>query len=441
MNKKILVNWLIPITIYSVAFGVAIGFALNVDYTATSDPMREYSVYTKALETGEWEILLDNRLSSCITTIYLPAMVQRLLGIDPLLTYKVIHSVMVSFLPVTVYFLSKRFVKWQYALVSVGLLMAHPYSMWHPMVARMSVALIFFVLMLSVVFFDNMRAVYRIPILALCAIGIVVSHYATTYAILFIMGMSLAIILGLRIFKGIVFRHKVALTTALCFTLIASIAWLGVVVPRAQRQALGFIHNSMTTEQFEKRTEVITVVEGLPEKDANGEIKKEIAPPPKVSKPIKKEPEPIEGISSFFNVESREVTVQAAFGRTLSTASIPQKIEFVFSWFVILTLSYGVFVTIRKKLLPAEYAVMAGVSYFTILMVIALPYLSIHYSAVRVYFQALTIIGVCFVLGGVELSKMLKLKPLTIPLVVLVPYILCTSNIIHQFFGTTRWNF
>lgn len=427
MNKKLLwVNLLIPIFIYLIGLGVAIGFSLNVDYTATSDSMREYSIYADIVKTGQWKPIPGNTLTSCVIIVYLPAMLQRLIGTDMLLTYKVIHSIMVSFLPVVVYLLAKNYVGWKYACISTGLFLAHPYSMWEPMVARLSVALIFFVLIILITFSTRLRTIYKIPLLAVCSLGIVMSHYGGAYVSLFILGGSWLVIMFLHFIKKATFRHKKDFAIALCSLIVAATFWLGIVENTPWRTATGFVDNSLSPEHFDQNSESIVT-------DAQN-----IHNTPNVPNQIEDNPSVV---GEFFNLDNREWAIQAAFGRTLPTANVVQKAEFVFSWLVILTLIWGLVIAVKKKMFSKEYLVIIGVCYFTILVAATLPHVSINYSAFRVYFQALVVIGVYFVVGGAEISKALKLKPVVIPLFVLIPYILCTSNILHQFIGSTRWDF
>ncbi len=431
-NKSLWTNYLVPACIYLIGLGVAINFSLSVDYTASSDGMREYELYSEFVKTGQWHPIPGITLSSCVIVIYLPAIIQRFLGTDPLLTYTMIHSLMVSFLPVVVYFLARRYVDWKYALISVGLLLAHPYSMMEPKVARLSIALTFFTLMILVMYSDRLRIAYKIPLLAACSAGIVMSHYGTAYASLFIFGVSWLVIMFLYVAKRATFNHKKDFTVALCLLIVATTVWLGIVENTPWRQASGFVENSLKAEQFKKHSQTIVVPKEEPSQ-VGGNSVSPLNPP---SKEMDKK-SIID--NSFFDVSSREWAVQAAFGKTLPTANIPQKIEWVFSWLVVLMLTYGMIVAITKKKFNNEYMVIASVSYLTIVLAVALPHISIYYSAVRVYFHALVIVGVCFVVGGLELSKMLKLKPAVVPLIILIPYVLSTSNILHQFFGLSRW--
>ncbi len=420
MNKKLLwINLLIPIILYLIGLGVAIGFSLNVDYTSISDASREYEIYMNIIKTGNWHPMVGYPLSSCVTILCIPAFIQRLLHTDPLLTYKIVHIVMVSFLPIVAYFLAKNYVSWKYSLISVGLLMAHPYSWQEPKVARTSIAVIFFTLLVLVMFSNKLSVKFKIPLLLVCSMGIVTSSYAITYATMFILSVSWLIIMLLYVVKKVKFDHKLALTIALYSMILTSAVWLGLVAKTPWAEAKSFAENSLEIEQFDQHSQVITLDDSIEKQ------------------PSSKDSNVVNG---FLDVSNREWAVQAAFGRTLPYANTPQKIEFVFSWMVVLTLTYGMFVAVKRKMFKPEYLVLACVSYLTILLTIVIPYLSIYYSAVRVYFQVLVVIGICFVVGGMDLSKRLKLKSAVIPLFVLIFYSLCTSGILHQFFGISRWS-
>ena len=139
-------------------------------------------------------------------------------------------------------------------------------------------------------------------------------------------------------------------------------------------------------------------------------------------------------------MSSREEVVQVAFGKTLPIMNPAQKTEFVFSWLTILIMTYGLFVAVRsmRSKLGESLTALMAVCYCMILAGIALPYLSNNYGIARIYQMALVPLSLCFVIGAVDVARRLRIPGEAVLAVVLIPYFLCTSGLMHSFMGLSR---
>jgi len=142
--------------------------------------------------------------------------------------------------------------------------------------------------------------------------------------------------------------------------------------------------------------------------------------------------------SDFYSLDSRDLVVRAAFGRTLSTMNIPQKIEFSLSWLIVFLLTCGLAYLLCKRRLPGVHAVMAVVMYGMIAGVVIIPYASHYYGAVRTYFTGMVVLAPVICIGMRDFGEKIKVRGDIILAVVLVFYALCTSGIMHSFWGIVK---
>jgi uncharacterized membrane protein len=139
--------------------------------------------------------------------------------------------------------------------------------------------------------------------------------------------------------------------------------------------------------------------------------------------------------------------VEQAFGRGLQI--VPGKIEFVFSWLTILFIAIGILTMIvsftrGKKLdfllrkFDAEYFTLVIVCFAILVFSVVTPHVSTGYGMERTYFQLIVPLSIFFVIGGIMVSKHLKLQPYLLLLIVLIPYFMCTTGTMYQIFDVPR---
>jgi len=346
-------------------------------------------------------------LSSCLPTTIVPALIQRATGFEPLLVYKWYSIILLPLLPVVVFLLASRFINKRYAFWVGLFFMAQLYFLHAPTYARVNMALIFFGLALLVIYgYPQGSYKWRVPLLGILAMGITVSHYGTAFASLFIFGAVLLWLIGLGLYKKS--RKNIAVVAIVfCFIAVSVGIWHAGVTYIPWVYARSFVVD--TARDLKVSTEVID--------------------------------DPAVGVNpSLFDMESREGVVQVAFGKTLPIMNNAQKTEFVFSWLTILMMTYGLFVAVRARRgeLGGRFTTMAVVCYLLILAGIALPYLSTHYGIARIYYTALVPLSLCFVIGAMDVAKRVKLPAEIVMAIVLVPFSLCTTGLLHSFIGLSR---
>ncbi len=389
--------WIYPSIIYLIGITITLVYAFTNNYTVVSDTAREYLIYTSIIEGKSlqafWGVFPYTLQSTSLSTTLFPALLQKVTGIEPLLLFKLYSSFLIPLLPVVVYFIAKRFMPNLYAFLAAVFFMGQVVFLHAPSIARSNIALLFLALSLLVILHLGLSKKVKFPILFVLAIGMVISHYSTTFISLFILLGTGIIILLWQLLKReqLPYRNSILVV---CLSLIVGITvWYGLITqtPFAEYLAPG-------SEQEHRITDIT----------------------------------------------SRDKITQAAFGIKNpdgDTTFTFNWATFAFNWLVVMLMSYGLLITLirwrREKAVPLEYLVLSIIGYITIVAVVILPFVSRAYGIERTYYQMLTFLSIYFIFGCSDVARRLRLKPYMVILPVLLPYcyFIYTTGIIHSILG------
>lgn len=419
--------WTYPSIIYLMGITITLVYAFTTNYTEVSDTAREFLIYLSITQGSGWQALISESTgaftlqSTCLTVTLFPALLQGLLGFEPLFFFKLYSSLIIPLLPVVVYFIAKRFTSDLYAFLVAVFFMGQVCFLQAPSMARSNMALLFFALSLLVILQPDLGKRVKFPILFVLATGVVISSYSTTFASLFILGTTGIVVSLWWLIRRILYysRPQFSVTFRLpyrnsilvvCLSLIVGItAWYGFITHIPLTEGISFIERSTSTE-------VTVRPEGM---DAQ-EYK-------------------------ITEVESRDKIIQVALGVKNPDGDTTFTFNwalFVFSWLTVMLMSYGLLITLmkwrREKAVNLEYLVLSIIGYFTIISVVALPFVSRTYGIERTYYQMLVFLGIYFIFGCSDIARRLKLKAYMVILPVLLPYFYFTytTGIIHSITGS-----
>lgn len=342
--------------------------------------------------------------NACLTITLFPALLQRLVGVDPTLFYKLYHLSLLPLLPVVVYFLAKQFIKSDYALACVLFVMAQTAFLQSPSMARTNIALLIYCVLLLALLKSQFK--YRPIVLVIASVGLTLAHYSTSYLSLLVIGSGLLmLVVKWLIVKGKMQQViKYAIPCVVLFTSI--IVWHGVVNSSIQLTIFGL--NKRITYAIE---------EIIPEVNNQGD-----------NTPIIDEVKQ----SALLDLNNRDKVTRAAFGQLQGDES-GFKLNwwhFGVSWLSVLLLSWGLFLIIKRKILPLTYRVMAVVSYVLIVAMVVTPYISQGYGIERIYYHGLMLLGVCFIIGCSDIAQRVRVKPIYI----LFPLVIALGSL-NYFYG------
>jgi len=277
--------------------------------------------------------------------------------------------------------------------------------LWTPVHARTNTAILFFALAMMVLFIDKIDLLKKMILFIVFMASCMVSHYSTTYIFFFIM---LGTFIGVEMLsKKYTVKKVVSLTiTILFFAFI--FFWYSQVTEAAFNSGVRFIENTFTN------------------------------------------------LNKFFVEEMRSSTTHAVLGEGIMQKGIPHKIEFVLTWLTFTFIGIGIITLIRRykemsfpelnfkktdflrEKFEVGYFVAALICSGLLVAVVALPFVSTGYGMDRAHLLGIVILSIFFVIGGIILSRCLKVRAYLIILLVLIPYFFCTTGVLYQMFDYPR---
>ena len=271
--------------------------------------------------------------------------------------------------------------------------------------ARTCIAVMFFALAIMTLFNDKIDPLKKRILFIVFMASCMVSHYATTYIFFFVM---LGAFIGMEIVsKKYTVKKVVSLTIVILFVSMIFF-WYSQVTEAAFNYGVRFIGDTLIN------------------------------------------------LNRFFIEESRSGSMPAMFGEGIGQKGTPSKIEFISTWSTFAFIGIGIITLIKrykemsfpelnfkrpeflKDKFEVTYFMIALLCAGLLIAMVALPFVSKGYCIQRLYATAITILSVFFVIGGITLSRRLKVRAYLIILLVLIPYFFCVTGVMYQMFGVPR---
>jgi len=133
-------------------------------------------------ERGIWRLVGEELLPN---TILMPGY-GHVLGVEILTQLKVVMPVLVAFIPVAMFVTFRRYTSATAAYLGAALFMfAHPFYFQYPLSPRASMPVLFLVLIGTVTSQEKVRPLVQRTLALMFAAGVAVSHYGTSYYVMF----------------------------------------------------------------------------------------------------------------------------------------------------------------------------------------------------------------------------------------------------------------
>ncbi|MDE2588527.1 MAG: DUF2206 domain-containing protein, partial [Patescibacteria group bacterium] len=193
---------LFAFSLFSMALSLLFMTSLRGWYITGHDIFLEYFVFQITKAQGIWQMSnFQDPYTACLSITILPTIISNITHINDLYIYKVIFQIIFSFSIVTTFIFIKRFVNPFFAFLGSFAIISLPTFMTDmPMLNRQEIALFFFALLLYTLF-SKFSTKIKWILFFVFGIGLLLSHYSTTYIsiCLFIGGFLLYSVF--RIFK------------------------------------------------------------------------------------------------------------------------------------------------------------------------------------------------------------------------------------------------
>jgi len=396
---------LYPFVIFLISISLLLMVSLRSNHLIGVDTHLEYYFFQITLNNLHWSAFGHSTLDACLAISLLPTIYQSTLNINSEFLFKILYSLVFSISPLVIYVLSKRYIGELYGFLSSCFFMSLHNFLLTPLHARTNTAILFFALAMMVLFSDKIDPLKKRILFIIFIASCMVSHYSTTYIFFFIL---LGTFIGVEILSKKYTVEKVISLTIMILFFALIFFWYSQVTETAFNAGVRFIENTISS------------------------------------------------LNKFFVEEARGESTMAMLGEGIWQKGIPHKIEFVFTWLTFAFIGIGIITLVRRykemsfielnfkkadflrEKIEVGYFVVALVCLGLFVTVVLTPYITVGYSLDRAHLLGITILSMFFVIGGITLSRYLKVRAYLIILLVLIPYFLCVTGVTYQIFGVPR---
>lgn len=398
-----------PILIYVISFSLVWGYALRCNYVMGDDEVYSYYLYKYILSYLHWSILEPTPLNGCLSVTLLPTIYSSLLNVSGHLIFKILYPILFSLIPLIVYELARKYVNHVYAFLASFFFMIQYSFLKTIYEARTGTAIFFFALSILIFFEDDIELYKKKILFFLFSFSVIISHYSTAYIYFFIL---VGIYILTHVFDQILASRSKAHHNKMVFSLpliffIEIFVWFSQVVGSSFNSGIRFITK--------------TIAE----------------------------------LNSMFLLESHSSEVSSIIGLGIEEKGIPHIIQFVLTWIIFIMIGIGTlyiiyhFVTnqINPNNTPKDnlvtnmdttYLSLILCCLFLLFIFVALPFVSEGYGMQRVYYQTSVVLSLVFVMGVISVSKVIKISPIIILLLIGIPYFLSITGVTYELAGHPR---
>ena len=392
---------LYPVVIFLISISLLLLLSLRSNHIIGVDTHMEYYFFQTTLNRLHWSVFGHSTLDACLSISLLPTIYKSILNINSEFLFKILYSMIYSVSPLVIYILSNKYIGEFYAFLASCFFMFQSVFLWTEYNARTNLAVLFFAFSMLVLFSNKIDMPKKRLLFIIFMASCIVSHYSTTYIFFFIMFVAF---IGLKtLSKKYAFKKIISSRIVILFFIMIFL-WYSQVTETAFNAGVRFVEDTF------------------------------------------------DNLNMFFIKEMRSEPAQSLLGGDVEQG-IPEKLKFLFTWLTFIFISIGVFTLIRRyremsfqelnfrKLdflrnkFEVIYFMLVVVCSGLSVIIISLPHVSVGYGMERAYSIVITILSVFFVIGGIVLSKHLKVQPYLIILLVLIPYFLCVTGVTYNIFG------
>ncbi|SDT02715.1 Predicted membrane protein [Nocardioides scoriae] len=174
------------LALYLAAAALLLGTSVRGWYVIGHDIQREFLVYLLAQGQDRWQMSsLDSAYNACLSVSVLPTVVANLTGLGGVVVFKVVLQLAFALVPVAVYAASRGWAGRRVALLGALVLVTFPtFHNDMPYLVRQEVAFLFLALALLTAARHDLRRGLQLALVVGFGVGVVLSHYSTTYLLL-----------------------------------------------------------------------------------------------------------------------------------------------------------------------------------------------------------------------------------------------------------------
>ena len=463
----------IAIGVSLLALALLLMTSLRGWYTTGHDIQREFRVFELAKNAGVWQIQrFRDPYNACLSITILPTIFAKLLRFTDAYIYKILFQVVFALTPGVLYLLARRWVSAAAAFVSIVYFMAFPtFFTDMPILNRQEMAFLFFALMLYIIFQSTLHIRLRRYVFLILSVGVVLSHYSTTYSVIIILGLGYCMRPLVRLFVRFLARRRSSLQQTSLLAAKTTHELKRITLPMIVIiTAVSFLWTTVLTNTGNHTTTVIkeTVLAAVHGFKDDGPKASETSFSLFSLKRVKTEDVykkyredvqakrdaqpgeyyPAESYAKYpMNLTDSSSLPHTAVGNVLSRIGVsPELVNVlmrqgfakVLQVLILIGLLYILFRKGYTKRFESDYITIALGSMIFVLLQVILPLISVEYGLQRAFQQSLMVLGIFLTLGSVYLCSRLPWKRLKRngPAIVAVFFLLSSTGFFTNIIGS-----
>jgi uncharacterized membrane protein len=465
----------IPIALFFISLSLLFMTSLRGWSTTGHDIQREYRVFEITKNSGIWNIQnLKEAYNACMSITILPTIFCKLLDFPDPYVYKIFFQIIFAVVPGIIYITVKRYANNITAFLSVLYFISFPtFFSDMPMLNRQEIAFLFLALMSYVIFDPDLALCKKRFLFVMFGLGIVISHYSTTYAVIailifFICARQIVWILGgffrekgmlrdsgISTFNLAPHPHNNRITFSMVLVLIlASFFWSSILTDTSSNSIMRVVLETIevmqdNTRENTKSGDVLYSLFAWQKFDPGAkfeEYDKEI-----ISETRRNAPEGTYYEEAAYKKYPMKIIADktlplTALGQALDSEGVDVvSLNYIFRQgsakvLQILIVVGFIFALWSRKFLrkpiDTEFVLLAVGSLILVLSQVVLPMLSIEYGLLRAFQQAMFFLGIFVVIGSFAIVSFFKRSiRIIFPSMIAITFFLSSTGVFTYLLG------
>lgn len=221
---------LLMIILYAAGLAVMWAFSLRGSFVYGFDISTEYYDLHQAVVSGVWHVVHPGDAYGALPSVtVLPAELHFLSGLPDLLVFKALYPAICALFPVAIFGIAHRILSRRWAFVAAAfIVMQGSFAQEIPAIARQEIALVFFAALIMAMLDTRIRRHSQWALVVALSLGMVLSHYSTTYVAILLIGLPILFQWLVSWFRQIP-RVSGAIVVAFITALAGAVIWYGPV--------------------------------------------------------------------------------------------------------------------------------------------------------------------------------------------------------------------
>jgi uncharacterized membrane protein len=410
-----------PFSLYVLSLALLLQLSLRGNVISGHDILFEYKVFQATEHGFRWRAAVHpTPYSACLSITILPVFIHDLVWVSGPAVFRIVTQALFAFSPVVVFLILRRFVT-ERAAFGGGLffIAQSPFLGDFPFLIRQEIALLVFGgLILSLL----VTARRHLLLCGLLSVGLVLSHYSTTYVAIAIVGAGLAVFGIVRLWRRArpaqaetsasagggdrpvtTRRAWTTLVSVFGILLVGAAVWTGVLT-----HSSGNVQQFLNDLSFPRPPSLSLLLAGHSKPATGGAYVYSVTHPAQAAPGARYPAQALGGPSGSATQPQavpRRLPVSAA-GAIYKLGSVIRDVVKVLLFLGALVLIF----TRRRTSLPAPVLSLVVGAAIVLVAALVLPTVSVQYDPGRVYQQTLILLTLPFVAGAAALAAAVRLR-------------------------------